>query len=101
MSRFRTLRAGVFLPPFHPNDEDPLLCMERDFQLMQWLDLHDYAEAWIGEHHSGGYEIYGQPELFIATAAERTRGTAPHGMLALTRIESSRLFANLIVCPAH
>src|SRR5438270_258866 len=31
------------------------------------------AEASIGEHHSGGYEIYGQPELFIATAAERTR----------------------------
>ena len=73
MSRFRTLRAGVFLPPFHPNDEDPLLCMERDFELMQWLDKLDYAEAWIGEHHSGGYEIYGQPELFIATAAERTR----------------------------
>jgi len=47
--------------------------MERDFELMQWLDAHNYAEAWIGEHHSGGYEIYGQPELFIATAAERTR----------------------------
>ena len=47
MTEFRTLRAGVFLPPFHPNDEDPLLCMERDFQLMQWLELHDYAEAWI------------------------------------------------------
>jgi limonene 1,2-monooxygenase len=73
MSTYRTLRAGVFLPPFHPNDEDPLLCMERDFELMQWLDAHNYAEAWIGEHHSGGYEIYGQPELFIATAAERTR----------------------------
>ena len=73
MAEFRTLRAGVFLPPFHPNDEDPLLCMERDFELMQWLDVHNYAEAWIGEHHSGGYEIYGQPELFIATAAERTR----------------------------
>jgi len=73
MSPYRTLRAGIFLPPFHPNDEDPLLCMERDFELMQWLDTLDYAEAWIGEHHSGGYEIYGQPELFIATAAERTR----------------------------
>ena len=72
MAEFRTLRAGIFLPPFHPNDEDPLLCMERDFELMQWLDKLDYAEAWIGEHHSGGYEIYGQPELFIATAAERT-----------------------------
>ena len=53
MSQSRTLRAGVFLPPFHPNDEDPLLCMERDFELMQWLDAHNYAEAWIGEHHSG------------------------------------------------
>ena len=73
MAEFRTLRAGIFLPPFHPNDEDPLLCMERDFELMQWLDKLGFAEAWIGEHHSGGYEIYGQPELFIATAAERTR----------------------------
>ncbi|HXQ50009.1 MAG TPA: LLM class flavin-dependent oxidoreductase [Stellaceae bacterium] len=73
MSEYRTMRAGIFLPPFHPNDEDPLLCMERDFELMQWLDKLGYDEAWIGEHHSGGYEIYGQPELFIATAAERTR----------------------------
>ena len=41
----------------------------------EWLDKLGYAEAWIGEHHSGGYEIYGQPELFIATAAERTGGS--------------------------
>src|ERR1700739_3054027 len=82
MTGDRRLQAGVFLPPFHPNDEDPLLCMERDFELMQWLDHLGYHEAWIGEHHSGGYEIYGQPELFIATAAERTRhirlGTGGH-----------------------
>jgi Luciferase-like monooxygenase len=73
MTQSRMLRAGVFLPPFHPNDEDPLLCMERDFELMQRLEKHDYDEAWVGEYHSGGYEIYGQPELFIATSAERTR----------------------------
>jgi limonene 1,2-monooxygenase len=73
MFESRALRAGIFLPPFHPDDEDPMLCMERDFELMQWLDKLGFAEAWIGEHHSGGYEIYGQPELFIATAAERTR----------------------------
>ena len=41
MAEFRTLRAGVILPPFHPNDEDPLLCIERDFQLIQWLDKLD------------------------------------------------------------
>ena len=73
MSDSCNLRLGVFLPPFHPNDEDPMLLMDRDFELMQWLDKLGYAEAWIGEHHSGGYEIYGQPELFIATAAERTK----------------------------
>ena len=69
----RGLRAGIFLPPFHSNAEDPLLLMERDFELMQWLDKLDYDEAWIGEHHSGGFEIYSDPCLFIATAAERTR----------------------------
>ena len=67
------LRAGIFLPPFHPNDEDPALCFARDFELIQWLDKLNYDEAWIGEHHSGGYETYGSPELFIATAAERTK----------------------------
>ena len=30
-------------------------------------------EAWIGEHHSGGFEIIACPEMFIAAAAERTR----------------------------
>ncbi len=67
------LRAGIFLPPFHPNDEDPLLCFDRDFELVAWLDKLGFDEAWIGEHHSGGYETYGSPELFIATAAERTK----------------------------
>ena len=32
-----------------------------------------YDEAWIGEHHSAGSEIIASPEIFIATAAERTR----------------------------
>jgi len=40
---------------------------------IEWLHVHNYAEAWIGEDHFGGYEIYGRPKLFIATAAERTR----------------------------
>lgn len=67
------LRAGVFLAPFHATDEDPTLCIERDFELMEWLDKLGYDEAWIGEHHTGGFEIIGSPELFIAAAAVRTR----------------------------
>jgi limonene 1,2-monooxygenase len=67
------LRAGVFLAPFHPLDEDPTLAIRRDLDLMEHLDDLGFDEAWIGEHHSAGYEIIASPELFIAAAAERTR----------------------------
>ena len=73
MSNIRNLRIGSFMPPFHDTEQDPLVQMERDFALIQHLDRLGYAEAWVGEHHSGGFEIYAQPELFVATAAERSR----------------------------
>ena len=68
-----TLRFGIFLAPFHPVDENPQLAMRRDFELIEHLDRLGFEEAWIGEHHSGGYEIIASPEVFIAAAAERTR----------------------------
>ncbi len=67
------LRCGVFLPPFHPLDEDPTLCLQRDLELIEHLDRLGFEEAWIGEHHSGGFEIIASPEMFIAAAAERTQ----------------------------
>src|SRR5579884_28893 len=67
------LRHGIFLPPFHPNEENPTQCLERDLELVAWLDKLGFHEAWIGEHHSAGYEIISSPEIFIAFAAERTR----------------------------
>lgn len=67
------LRSGVFLPPFHPIDEDPSLCYRRDIQLMEWLDQLGYEEAWFGEHHQSGWEMLASPELLIAAAAEHTK----------------------------
>src|ERR1700685_4782172 len=67
------LRFGAFLAPFHPLDENPTLAIERDLDLAQHMDKLGYDELWVGEHHSAGYEIIASPELFIATAAERTR----------------------------
>ena len=58
------LRSGIFLAPFHPVDEDPTLAIRRDIELVEWLDKLGYEEAWIGEHHSAGYEIIASPELF-------------------------------------
>ena len=67
------LRSGVFLPPFHPLDENPSLCYRRDIQLMEWLDQLGYEEAWFGEHHQSGWEMLASPELLIAAAAEHTK----------------------------
>lgn len=67
------LRFGIFMAPFHPAGESPTLALERDLDLIGHLDRLGYDEAWIGEHHSAGSEIIASPEIFIATAAERTR----------------------------
>jgi len=67
------MRFGVFLAPFHPTGQNPTLAIERDLELVAHLDRLGFDEAWIGEHHSAGFEIIASPEVFIATAAERTR----------------------------
>ena len=67
------MRFGAFIAPFHPLNENPTLALERDIELVQLMDRLGYDEAWIGEHHSAGYELIASPELFIATVAERTR----------------------------
>jgi limonene 1,2-monooxygenase len=67
------LRFGAFIAPFHPVDENPTLAIQRDLELVQWMDQLGYDEAWIGEHHSAAYELIASPEVFIAAAAERTK----------------------------
>ncbi|MGO9451795.1 MAG: LLM class flavin-dependent oxidoreductase [Candidatus Binataceae bacterium] len=67
------MRCGIFMAPFHPVDEDPTLALRRDIDLLEHLDRIGFDEAWIGEHHSAGYEIIASPELMIAAAAERTQ----------------------------
>ncbi len=65
-------RFGVFLGPFHALNENPTLMLERDLALIVLLDRLGFDEAWIGEHHSGGFEIIAAPEIFIAAAARET-----------------------------
>jgi limonene 1,2-monooxygenase len=64
---------GIFLAPFHRVGDNPNLAIARDMELIQWLDHLGYDEAWIGEHHSAGWELIAAPELIIAAAAERTK----------------------------
>jgi limonene 1,2-monooxygenase len=67
------LRFGAFYAPFHPVGQSPTLALEYDLERVEALDRLGYDEAWFGEHHSGGYELIGCPEIFIAAAAQRTK----------------------------
>ena len=67
------MRFGNFMAPFHPVGQNPTLALERDLDLIVTMDRLGFDEAWVGEHHSAGYEIIASPEVFIGVAAERTK----------------------------
>ena len=67
------MRFGSFIAPFHPPDHNPTLSLEWNLELIEHMDRLGFDEAWIGEHHSAGSEIIASPEIFIASAAARTR----------------------------
>jgi limonene 1,2-monooxygenase len=69
----RPLTFGAFIAPFHPVGQNPTLAIERDLELVVRLDQLGFNEAWIGEHHSAGYEIIASPEVAIAVLSQRTR----------------------------
>jgi limonene 1,2-monooxygenase len=70
----RYLRFGVFHAPYHlPMTSSPQLALRRDVEFIQHLDRLGFDEAWIGEHHSCGCEIIGDPALFISHVAPQTR----------------------------
>ncbi len=39
---------GIFMAPFHRPGENPTLAIQRDMELIEWLDWLGYDEAWIG-----------------------------------------------------
>ncbi len=75
---------GVFMAPFHRIGVSPTVLFERDLQMIELADQLGFQEAWLGEHHSGGHECIGPPEMFLAAASQRTRtiklGTAVNSL---------------------
>ena len=56
------LRFGIFMAPFHaPAGQNPTTALARDVAMIKQLDELGYDEAWIGEHHSAGFEIIASP----------------------------------------
>jgi len=67
------MKFGVFMAPFHRPGENPTLALERDMELIEWLDTLGFDQAYIGEHHSAGWETIASPEIFMGMAAQRTK----------------------------
>lgn len=66
-------RFGVFQAPFHKFGIHPSVLFERDLHLIEHAEGLGFHEAWVGEHHSGGHEPIGAPDVFMAAAAMRTQ----------------------------
>jgi len=64
---------GIFMAPFHRVGDNPSLALRRDLDLIEALDALGYDEAWVGEHHSAGWELIADPAIMIAAAGERTK----------------------------
>ena len=48
MSTSNRLQFGAFMAPFHRVGENPTLALERDLELIQWLDVLGYDEIYVG-----------------------------------------------------
>jgi limonene 1,2-monooxygenase len=66
------LSFGVFLAPYHPLGESPLMTYRRDLEIIERCDQLGFDEAWVGEHHSAAWENIADPAVFLAAAGQRT-----------------------------
>ncbi|MDH4078098.1 MAG: LLM class flavin-dependent oxidoreductase, partial [Acidimicrobiia bacterium] len=57
------MKFGIFQAPFHDHATNPNANLHRDLELIRQLDYLGFDEAWVGEHHSCGTEIIGDPFL--------------------------------------
>ena len=44
----RGMKFGIFLAPFHRVGENPTLAMNRDVELLEWLDWLGYVTVFHG-----------------------------------------------------
>ena len=58
------------MPCHHPKD-NPALAFQRDIGLIHLADELGFDEAFIGEHHSGGWETMPAPEMALSMAAAK------------------------------
>ncbi|MSR83632.1 MAG: LLM class flavin-dependent oxidoreductase [Candidatus Latescibacteria bacterium] len=67
------MKLGTFMMPLHPPEKSRTECFEEDIELVILADELGFTEAWIGQHHTLGWEPIPANDLFIANVFPRTK----------------------------
>ena len=67
------MKLGMFMMPLHPPEKPRTESFEEDIEFVVRVDELGFTEAWIGQHHSIGWEAIPANDLFIANVFPRTR----------------------------
>ena len=65
------MKFSLFMMPCHHPADNPALAFQRDIGLIHLADELGFDEAFIGEHHSGGWETMPAPEMALSMAAAK------------------------------
>ena len=65
------MKFSLFMMPCHHPKDNPTLAFQRDIGLIHLADKLGFDEAFIGEHHSGGWETMPAPEMALSMAAAK------------------------------
>ena len=55
--------------PLHPPDKDRTQTFDEDADCIVWADNLGFTEAWIGQHHTAGWEPIPSNDIFIGINA--------------------------------
>ena len=67
------MEFGLFMMPLHPPYRSYSDSYDRDLDLLVEADRLGFHEAWIGEHFTAEWENIPSPDLFIASALNKTK----------------------------
>ena len=66
------MKVGTFMMPLHPPEKDRTQTFEEDVECVIWADELGFSEAWIGQHHTAGWEPIPSNDVFIAHMLPQT-----------------------------
>ena len=67
------MKIGTFMMPLHPPEKDRTQTFEEDVECVIWADELGFSEAWVGQHHTAGWEPIPSNDVFIAHMLPQTK----------------------------